>query len=111
MNSVVAAWTSKRSRYEVAAALGNGGIPVGMVNTGADVLADPIFRDLGYFTSVDDGFGRQIDTAASPFGWSYARPVIPRVGEHTSQVLSVWLGKSDDAIEDLRADGAFGPQP
>ena len=89
-------------------ALNASDVPVGVVNTPADVLRDAVFREVGYFLSIDDGFGTPIDVPSNPFGFNYAAPVIPRTGEHTEGVLSRWLGLDRRALDDLADEGAFG---
>ncbi|MHB8329162.1 MAG: CaiB/BaiF CoA transferase family protein [Acidimicrobiales bacterium] len=108
VNAMIEEWSSARTRREIFDALNAGGVPVGVVNTPAAVLGDSVFRQLGYFLAVDDGFGTAIDVPANPFGWNHAAPVIPRAGEHTERILSAWLGLDHVAVEDLAAKGAFG---
>ncbi len=85
-------WTRPRTTHEVVAALGRR-VPVGPVNTAADIFADPHSQIRGMLVEVEQpGNNRPITLAGpaiklteTPTG-IYRRP--PNVGEHTSEVLA-----------------------
>jgi len=92
VNDAILSWTRTRSTREVVAALARQ-VPVGPVNTAADIFADPHARVRGMLVEVEQpGSNRPITLAGpaikltgTPSG-IYRRP--PRVGEHTEEVLA-----------------------
>lgn len=75
------------------------------VERSEDVLAAGMLR------TVDDGTGRRLTLPGLPFTMASlpppAEPVVPRLGQHTTEVLSE-LGYDADAIRALARDGAIG---
>jgi crotonobetainyl-CoA:carnitine CoA-transferase CaiB-like acyl-CoA transferase len=70
-----------------------GTVPVGPVNTAADIFADPHMKVRGMLAEVEQpGKGRPITLAGQPIkltgtpGGVYRRP--PNLGEHTREVLA-----------------------
>lgn len=92
VREAIAAWTSTRPTAEVVAALA-GHVPVGPVNTAADIFADPHVAARSMLVTVEqpDGSapvvlaGSPIKLTETPAG-VYRRP--PRLGEHTAEVLA-----------------------
>jgi crotonobetainyl-CoA:carnitine CoA-transferase CaiB-like acyl-CoA transferase len=108
------AWTSQRSKHEVAERLQAEGIPAAPMLTASEQLDDPHLAARGYPRPV-----RQQDLADIIFegpcfyGTGMTDAIIfqaPRLGEHTREVCSELLGMSDAEIDDLLARGALeGP--
>ena len=67
------------------------GIPWGPVNALDEVAADPHFRARGLFRQVGDGDGTMREHVAQPLVFSGDHPGprsgVPRLGEHTAEVL------------------------
>ncbi len=92
VREVVATWTRAHTKGEVVAALG-GKVPVGPVNTAADIFADPHARARGMLVEVEQPgrnrpvvlAGPAIKLTATPAA-IHRRP--PRLGEHTEEVLA-----------------------
>jgi crotonobetainyl-CoA:carnitine CoA-transferase CaiB-like acyl-CoA transferase len=92
------------------------GVPAGPVNTIKDVFEDPFVeaRDTVHrFRREDDGV--EIPTVAYP-GKLSATPADyrycpPRVGEHSREILSEWLGLDDAALDALADQGAIAQRP
>jgi crotonobetainyl-CoA:carnitine CoA-transferase CaiB-like acyl-CoA transferase len=92
VREAITAWTTERTTAAVVAALG-GIIPIGPVQTAADVFADGHARARGMLVEVEqpDGSrpvvlpGSPIKLTATPAG-IYRRP--PRLGEHTTEILA-----------------------
>ncbi len=85
------------------------GVPVGPVNTLADVFADPFVeaRETVHRFRREDGV--EIPSVAYP-GKLSATPADyrhqpPRVGEHSRELLGEWLGLGDAECEALEAKG------
>ncbi len=92
VNDAISSWTRSHSTREVVAALARQ-VPVGPVNTAADIFADPHARIRGMLVEVEQpGANRPITLAGpaikltgTPSG-IYRRP--PRIGEHSEEVLA-----------------------
>ena len=92
VREIIAAWTRQHTKQEVVAALA-GKVPVGPVNTAADIFADPHARTRGMLVEVEQPGenrpivlpGPAIKLTATPAA-IYRRP--PRLGEHTDEVLA-----------------------
>jgi len=92
VNEAILAWTTTRSTAEVVSALA-GTVPVGPVNTAADIFADPHMKVRGMLAEVEQpGSERSITLAGQPIKFTktpsgvYRRP--PNIGEHTEEVLA-----------------------
>ncbi len=107
LDRVISAWTRTRPRAEVLKTLDGAGVPAGPIYTAADICQDEQFaaRDMIQHLPVE------IDTPeAREVGFPGIVPVLgqrslpvrslgPDLGEHTRQVLSEVLGKTDDEAE------------
>jgi crotonobetainyl-CoA:carnitine CoA-transferase CaiB-like acyl-CoA transferase len=92
VNDAILSWTRSRTTREVVAALARQ-VPVGPVNTAADIFADPHVKVRGMLVEVEQPgenrpltlAGPAIKLTGTPSG-IYRRP--PRIGEHTEEVLA-----------------------
>ena len=92
VNDAILSWTRSRTTRDVVAALARQ-VPVGPVNTAADIFADAHAKIRGMLVEVEQpGNNRPITLAGpaikltgTPAG-IYRRP--PRVGEHTQEILA-----------------------
>ena len=107
VDAVIAGWTSSLTADEVIAHISPSGVPCGRVATPGGMLADPAYEELGLFLSVDDGLGGTIKAPNNPLGFRQESYAIPRLAEHTEELLGE-IGKDHDEVERLRAEGAFG---
>jgi crotonobetainyl-CoA:carnitine CoA-transferase CaiB-like acyl-CoA transferase len=103
----IAEWTSARSKAEIVGALG-GEVPVGPVNTIADIASDPHVKAREMLADVDHpGTDRLVTIAGTPIKLTRTpggvRRRAPMFGEHTDDVLRE-AGYADEQIEKLRAD-------
>ncbi|TAM65141.1 CaiB/BaiF CoA-transferase family protein [Mycobacterium sp.] len=82
-------------------------VPVSPVNTMDGVFANPQIQHRQVRRTIEDSNGNSLDLLANPIRFSatpldsYAAP--PRLGQHTHEVLTSVLGKSDADIDKLRA--------
>jgi crotonobetainyl-CoA:carnitine CoA-transferase CaiB-like acyl-CoA transferase len=86
------AWTRARTKAQVVEALG-GRVPVGPVNTAADIVVDPHLRAREMLADVDlPGSGATVQIAAPPLKFTstparvYRRP--PLLDEHRAEILA-----------------------
>jgi crotonobetainyl-CoA:carnitine CoA-transferase CaiB-like acyl-CoA transferase len=92
VNEAILAWTRQTTTQEVVAALARK-VPVGPVNTAADIFADPHTKIRGMLVEVEQpGNNRPITLAGPPIKLTgtpsgiYRRP--PKVGEHSEEILA-----------------------
>lgn len=105
---IVGDWTGARTNREVVEALG-GFVPVGPVQTAADIFADPHVAARNMIVTVEHpGSQRRGVVAGTPvkFSGTPAGPSrrAPLLGEHTAAVLR-GLGYTDTELQKLVADG------
>jgi formyl-CoA transferase len=107
VGEIVTEWTSRRPGAEIVSLLAAAGVPCGRVNTPLDVVteADP---DKGLVVEVEDGLGGTVRVAANPFGVPTPGRSIPRLGQHTAEVIREWAGLDDAEIDGLVARGVVG---
>jgi crotonobetainyl-CoA:carnitine CoA-transferase CaiB-like acyl-CoA transferase len=107
VNEIVTDWTRSHTIEEVIDAISPTGVPCGRVNTPADILRNETSSQLGLFEDLDDGIGTHIRTPANPFGFNYAKPTLPTLGDSNEWVTEDVLGSSEE-FERLANLGAFG---
>ncbi|HWU36027.1 MAG TPA: CoA transferase, partial [Candidatus Acidoferrum sp.] len=107
----IEAWMAPRRVDEVVAILERHSIPSGPVLDIPSLVKDPQFLANQIIANVEyPGLG-QVPLLAPPLQLSgegnprRSRP--PRLGEHTAEVLSEWLGLTPSEVEGLRAKGAL----
>jgi crotonobetainyl-CoA:carnitine CoA-transferase CaiB-like acyl-CoA transferase len=102
------AWTAPREAHALMARLQAAGIDAGVVQTGADLHADPQLAHRRHYQPLDhpeigpalyDGFAAQLSETPGAL-----RPA-PAMGQHNAQVYREILGYSDDEIADFVANG------
>ena len=81
------------------------GIPSGPINNYAQVFADPQVRHRGLWVDIPHPSGGTTPSIASPLRLSDTpvtyRMAAPVLGQHTQEVLTALLGKSQDEIDRL----------
>jgi len=109
INAIVSEWTSSLPATEVEARCIEMDVPVATAYTAADIFADEHFAARGDLIAVDDPVaGPLIQQAPYPRRVGEPVPVpsgAPRLGEHTDEVLTEWLGLSPDDLAALRDGG------
>jgi benzylsuccinate CoA-transferase BbsF subunit len=108
LDSIVSAWTSSRSKFEVTVALQAAGVPAFPSMNSKDLAEDPHLNERGFFTrlhhpavGVQTHSGIPWRLSNSPNG--VANPA-PLLGQHTRDVLRDVLGYADERIADLVRD-------
>ena len=87
------------------------GVPAGPVNTIQEIFDDPFVDARGTVHHFERDDGVRVPTVAFPGKFSETpadyryRP--PRVGEHSREILSDWLGLDGGALDALAAAGAI----
>lgn len=107
LDSAISDWTGLHSRADALAILDNAGVPSGPIYTAADIVTDEQYaaRNMIQHFAVDTGGEKPVDV-----GFVGVVPVIgdrsipirsvgPELGEHTREVLSSLLGRTDDELD------------
>tara|TARA_E500000331_G_scaffold132952_2_gene130035 strand:+ start:3280 stop:4461 length:1182 start_codon:yes stop_codon:yes gene_type:complete len=86
-------------------------IPWGDVREGAVMAEQTTLRERGSIIDIDDRAGGTRPVMQSPYHFSNAKSGIrggaPHQGEHNQEVMSEWLGRSDDDVDQLRSSGVL----
>ncbi|KQU01788.1 CoA-transferase [Rhodococcus sp. Leaf7] len=106
LDAAIGAWTALHSRAEALAILDAAGVPSGPIYTAADIVADEQYKarnmiqnfpvDIGSTDPTDVGFVGIVPViggASLPI-----RSVGPDLGQHTQEVLSTLLGRTDEEM-------------
>lgn len=108
---LVAAELAKRTTREWERLLAEADVPHAPVMSLDQTLADPQFAARDMVVDVVDTAGRGYKLLATPVHWNDEPPreakSPPAIGEHTSEVLTEWLGRSREEILTLRQAGAI----
>jgi len=111
LDSYIENWTVRQTAEEVADILQSAGVPAGIVQTPADLFADPQLKYREHFIPLDHPEMGIYHIASSPFSLSGCRnkpkSAAPLFGEHNEMVLKDLLGMDDEQISDLVISGAL----
>lgn len=111
VDTVIQGWLADKTRDRAADILNSHGVPVGPVNTAADVFSDPHVAARHSLISVDDPDVGSHRFARGPVTMSanpepLANPA-PRLGEHTESVLTDVLGYAGEEVAEMRESGVI----
>ena len=104
VDGLVSNWTRKYDKHEAMRLLGSAGIPAGAVLDTKELADDPTFYERGVLQVMDHPDRKNYAVPAWPVRHDGAPPEVkaaPLLGEHSTQVLSGWLGLSEQDIDGL----------
>lgn len=112
LDRIIGAWSAGYSAEELLDILADADIPSSKAYDAADCAADPQYRARGMVRTVhDDSFGTGILHAGIvphiPDGPGQVRWPGPAIGAHTGEILRDMLGRSDEDVARLRAEGTI----
>ncbi len=110
IDAALAHWCSGLSSDQVIAILEEARVPVGPINSVADMMADEHFNARGMFEQVEiDGEPLKIPAIMPKLGSTPGRTDWPggAVGSHNREVLAELLGLDEGEIASLRAEGVI----
>ena len=111
IDEVVCAWTAEREAVAVASELQAAGVPAGVVQRSSDLLRDPQYLHRGFYRELEHGEMGRIPYAGHQYrisGYDNGpRGPAPQLGEHSFQVLTEFLGMSDEEVGEAFAAGAI----
>ncbi len=108
LNSLVATFTSKYNKDELAHIMQKRGLPALPVNSPGDFLGDRHIRERGFFGQVTHPVLGSFQQLGAPFmveGERLAPSVAPLLGQHNSEILDGTLGSGEKAPRDLAGQG------
>jgi len=109
INTIVEAWTSERTKHEVAKILAGAGVPCGAVLDTGEILTDPHLLARDMIVEVNHPVRGKYLTVGNPIKLSASPTTIgpsPLLGQHREEILKE-LGYSAVDIEALAKDGAI----
>jgi len=111
LNLLVEEWTLNFTAEEVMTRMQSAGVAAGIVQSSADLVADPQLQHRGYFLKLDHEEIGPISSLGQAFKLSKtpaeAQMPAPRLGQHTDYVRTEILDISDDEFVELLQAGAF----
>lgn len=116
INSVLAQWTSSRSKMDLMRTLQQHGIACGPVLNARELLFDPHLRERGFYEVVDHGspIGKK-PLIGRPYKLLNRKPSIrsraPRFGEHGREILQGLLGYLPERVNSLYETGVVHDRP
>jgi crotonobetainyl-CoA:carnitine CoA-transferase CaiB-like acyl-CoA transferase len=109
--TALADWAATRTPYQAAHMLQRAGVPAAPVQDAADLARDPQLRARGFIVEIDHpDLGRieypgAVERTVRPSGG--VKSAVPRLGEHTRDVLAEWAGIEEPEVEALAERGAI----
>ena len=112
VDEAVEAWTRTLPKAEAARLMRENRVPAAIVRNLEEVTADPHMHERGMLHDVDHPTMGQVVLPTSPLRF-HGSPdpsveLEPRIGAHTDDVLSEWLGMDEAAVDTLRKGDAVG---
>jgi len=107
VDAIVTGWTKERTKQEAMAQLSAVGVPAGAVLDTQELIDEPSFYDRGILQQITHG-ERKMVMPTWPVRFDGVPTKVepaPLLGEHTTEVLSDWLGLDAAAVAQLRQDG------
>jgi formyl-CoA transferase len=107
VDAIVTGWTKERTKQEAMAQLSAVGVPAGAVLDTQELIDEPSFYERGILQQMTHG-ERKMVMPTWPVridGVPTKVEPAPLLGEHTTEVLSDWLGLDAAAVAQLRQDG------
>lgn len=109
LDGMIADWTRTRSKHDAMAQVGGAGIPAGAVLDTMELQNDPSFEERGIMQVMRHPKHAPFKMPAWPVRVDGKPPKVeasPILGQHTTEVLTDWLGLSASDVEALKTDGA-----
>jgi benzylsuccinate CoA-transferase BbsF subunit len=108
--TALADWSATRTPYQAAHMLQRAGVPAAPVQDAADLARDPQLRSRGFIVEIDHPdlgiieYPGAIERTVRPGGG--VKGAVPRLGEHTREVLGEWAGIAESEVHELAERGA-----
>ncbi|HEU4341113.1 MAG TPA: CoA transferase, partial [Candidatus Binatia bacterium] len=111
LDPIVERWTRQREPHEIMARLQRAGIPCGVVQTGADLVADDHLKERGFIVAVENPRLGRVVLPNFPLRFANARLTrkweFPELGRDSVAVLRDVIGYSEETIAAHQRDGVL----
>lgn len=111
LDQLVEGWTRARAPEEVMHTLQQAGVPAGVVQSSADLLADPQLQARGFYTRLDhpEIGAHYYEGPSGLLSWTPGRITQrgPLLGEHNDYVFRELLGLPEEVINTYIIDGVI----
>ena len=107
VDAIVTGWTKERTKQEAMAQLSAVGVPAGAVLDTQELIDEPSFYERGILQQMTHG-ERKMVMPTWPVRFEGVPTKVepaPLLGEHTTEVLSDWLGLDAAEVAQLKQDG------
>jgi crotonobetainyl-CoA:carnitine CoA-transferase CaiB-like acyl-CoA transferase len=116
IDKLISDWTARRSVHEAVSALRACGVAAAPVTPPAALLSDPQLLARGFWERIEHPVAGSFLCTGMPFAFvgkprRWIRRVPPLYGQHTDEVLTGILGRSQRDLRELRASGATSARP
>jgi crotonobetainyl-CoA:carnitine CoA-transferase CaiB-like acyl-CoA transferase len=116
IDKLVSAWTAGLSAAEAVHALRAGGVAAARVTAPPELLSDPHLLARGFWETVEHPVAGSFLCTGMPFAFvgkprRWIRRPSPLYGQHTAEVLTGLLGRSQRDLIELRELGATSTRP
>lgn len=116
LDKLIADWTAHRSVADAVDALRARGVAAAPVTPAAALLSDPHLLARGFWERVDHPVAGSFLCTGMPFAFAgrprrWIRRAPPLYGQHTAEVLTGLLGRSEEDLVELRESGAISVRP
>jgi crotonobetainyl-CoA:carnitine CoA-transferase CaiB-like acyl-CoA transferase len=111
VNTMIAEWTKRHTKYEAMEIIGAAGVPAGAVLDTMELYNDPTFEQRNIMQTVQHPTVGAFKMVGWPVRFSGNPPPVkpsPLLGEHTEDVLTHWLSLDKRAVGGLKSNGVIG---
>jgi formyl-CoA transferase len=111
LDPIIREWTMRHTKHEAMALVGGAGIPAGAVLDTMELQNDESFVARGVMQEMQHPSYKPLRMPAWPVRVNNRTSKIeasPILGQHTTDILTGWLGMSQAEVEGLRAENVLG---
>ncbi|OBH89998.1 CoA transferase [Mycobacterium sp. E2989] len=116
LDKLISDWAARRSVAEAVGALRTAGVAAARVTAAPELLRDPHLQARGFWETVDHPVAGEFLCTGMPFTFlgkprRWIRRPSPLYGQHTAEVLTGLLGRTDNDLSALRDSGTISTRP
>jgi len=110
IDTMIEAWTEKRTKHEAMKILAGAGVPCGAVLDSNEVLADEHLRQRGFIVELEHPTRGKFPMPGNPVRLSDSPTELvraPLLGEHNAEIYGKALGLSESDLAALKREGVI----
>jgi crotonobetainyl-CoA:carnitine CoA-transferase CaiB-like acyl-CoA transferase len=116
IDKLISDWTARQSVAEAVGALRDAGVAAARVTPAPELLRDPHLHARGFWETVDHPVAGSFLCTGMPFAFlgrprRWIRRVPPLYGQHTGELLTDLLGRSEEELSALRQSETITARP